>query len=213
MKVIVQVESGRIVFNMEPDELDAVPPVSSVFIQHSLVGRVDEARIALMAYLLAVDFTSNTLELIGASWPSYLAAGVQAHQPGHEFFPFPITNTPKKIAPAAFHYDCARVPATAADGPGLSMIRSELGYELSVPGTDGKERVTVLKVSTNVDLLSAFTSHFEFLSEVFVYLGILDGLGVRELRMEGREEGAPWLGISNLVAVVGGSLVWEGELQ
>lgn len=196
---------------MVPDELDAAPPVSSVFLKHPLAGRIDEARLALMAYLLAADFTSNTLELIGASWPSYLAAGVQAHQPGHEFFPHPVTNTPKKIAPATLNYECARILETAEAGSDLSMIRNELGYGFWVPGEQGEDTVLVLEVSTNVDLLASFTSHFEFLSEVFVYLGIMDGLGVGSLRLD-RKEGVSWLEISDLVACVGGRLAWNEEL-
>lgn len=201
MKISIDRSSiDSISFRLLPDEQDAIPPIDHVFIKHPGVSKIDDARVAFIALLLASRFTCNVIELDGASWPAHLAASI-VDLVGREMFPTPVSNTPKRILPDFLHKS---LNAGESGGLGLPwMKRNELGR--AVHGFSEKPDSGLLQVSTNVDLMACFLPGSELVSDLIVFASLFDAYGVESLKIP-YQVGPEAEGLSYIAAQVGCSL-------
>lgn len=211
MKVTVTRETPELLsFEFTPDEVDAVVAVPKVWFRFEGANAVKVPRVALMAYLMVRSSIGNAIELDGATIPSYLGARFAHDQGAHEFFMGPVNNTPERILPE-FRYDALVAgDSDLAEAPRLSPLpegkvlqcrRTELGYVLEDCVSSD---CAPLQLSTNVDLLAAFTPEPRLLALILIYLCAFDVLGVRALRVRNVDCDSAWAErVASLCAEVG----------
>lgn len=185
------------------DAADALIPVPNVWFRYERASQVAPLRICLLAYLLARPFIGNSFRFSKLPIPAHLASRIQKDFEADEFFIGPVTNIPSQILPD-FCYEAIATDAASSGENDLICTRNELGYCLTAARNDESP---LLRISTNVDLLTGFTEHPALLSLISVYLCAYDALGVRCLRVRPQPESGEWLDRTRLLlAEVGGAL-------
>jgi hypothetical protein len=130
VKVLVEVASRELSFQLQPEALDAPPPLDRVWFRFDRWVRTDALRLSLVAFALVEELIGNQFSLEGVEMPAHLAAALQHRFAGHELFIQGITNEHRLLG-REWRYARLRAPgdaqALAADE--IRVQRTELGFE------------------------------------------------------------------------------------
>ena len=86
-------------FVLAPDTTDGIPPVRKIYISGENVGRLNDIRAALIAYLIARHAIGNSLTFVGLTCPPFLGVAMERDFVGSELFIGPVNNIPAAILP------------------------------------------------------------------------------------------------------------------
>lgn len=168
MKIAIEIGASRTTFTFQPDDLDAIPYVDTVWFEGAT--GISPGNLALMGYLMARQSTANVLSFVNVEVPAHLAARMIDDFPAHELFVSPITNQPERIA-ARTRHETLWLDRSDKAGPWLQ--RHDLGYRVMLGD------VVLKDVHTNIDLHATFLPEQTRLSELVVYLALHHELGIR----------------------------------
>jgi len=155
MKVKVEQNNLGLTFHLIPDDLDAIPPLSSIWFLLDQPVRIERPRLCLLAFVLTADLVGNHFSIDDIAIPSHLASLLQHSFEGHELHFSDIDNVPQRIvgepARLGLMFESAEAgPRQQEQLPPVGWLlgrRSLLGLEIV-----DSENKTVLSISTNLAL-------------------------------------------------------------
>ncbi len=152
--VVTRTMTNQITFALNPDEVDAVPPLREVVLRGENLEKVRKDRLCLVAYLLAKPLIGNCLALKGAVIPAYLAAAFQQDFGSTDLFASPVSNKTDRIVTDSQTVQVWGFAQTAVASPArtVSIARTYSGYEFFNPQDDG-----VSRIHTNLRLFCALS--------------------------------------------------------
>lgn len=181
---------NKSILRFEADLVDAEPPVWEVFFEGEKLGRVDDQRWAVIAFIMVRELVGNSISFAGFSAPPHLAVAFQKHAELSELFVSPIDNDPRRILPKEDVEDVTLVFGED-ERPNrfgkLVVTEHELGFRFSLLGSEDCYAQTI---KTNLRLWAALSSsQVEISMRTIIALIASDVYGVRRCSI-GLSEGA-----------------------
>lgn len=130
MKVAVEIASRGLSFQLQPEALDAPPPLDRVWFRFDRWVRSDALRLSLVAFALVEELIGNQFTLEGVVMPAHLAAALQHRFAGHELFIQGISNEHRLLG-REWRYQRLRAPGDTAPlaEDEIAVRCTELGFE------------------------------------------------------------------------------------
>lgn len=185
---LIKEDYRRAILHFSPGPMDAGPPLREVFFEGDKLGRVNDQRWALIAFLMCRELIGNSIKFDGFSMPPHLAVAFEKDVVASELFLSPIDNEPKKILPRddervrSLRFDESGGPA---DTGSVVATEYELGFHFRLSGTDECDMPTF---KTNLRLWTALSApRIDLTVKSVVALIASDVYGLRECAVGLRE--------------------------